>query len=431
MEVSVENQEGIGRKVTVSVDADIFENAIKSQFARYSKNAKIPGFRQGKVPEKMLEQQFGGSALKDAVDKLINEYYPKALQQEKITPASLLNIMPTQVERGKAFVFDVEIEVYPEIDSPTLAGESIETVAVAVEEADIERTLENIQKRQTEYNEVDRASAEGDQLIIDFTGTIDGEPFAGGEGTEVDMVLGEGRFMPEFESNLTGVKKGDTQSFEVPFPEDYHGKEVAGKTAKFEVSIKQVNEGTLPEINDDFAKTMGVEDGVVAMRGEVRIGLEREMHQKLRTHTRNQVFSAITAKYDFPIPKAPVEEEIDRAVAEVTRQLEQQGMMDKSMIKREAYEAPSKERVKLGLLVRAVVEAEKFEPNQELIEARVNEMAESYSEPDQYKQYILNDEQQRNQVVGAVLEEQVIEHLLSTATVKEVKQDYEAFMTSQ
>jgi len=430
MEVSVEKQEEIARKITISVDADVFDKAVKSQLGRFARDAKIKGFRKGKVPQKMLEQQFGGSALKEAVDALINEHYPKALQQEKLVPASLLNITPTQVERGKPFIFEAEIEVYPEFDTPTLKGSTIEQAEVEVTDADIDRTLENIQKRRTEYSDSDKASAEGDKLIIDFTGTIKGEPFAGGNGSDAELVLGEGRFMEEFETNLTGVKTGDEKTFKIKFPKDYHGADVAGKTAEFAVTVKKVQAGTLPELDDEFAKSMGVDGGVAAMRDEVRIGLEREMNQKLRGSIRDQVFEKVSEKYDFAIPKVPVEEEIDRAVAEIKQQMEQQGMPAEGAIKRENYEEPSRQRVKLGLLVRAIVEAEEMKPDAEKVEARLKEVAGSYAEPEQYMQYIRSDEQQMNQIASVVLEEQVVAHLLASAKTKTVKKSYEEFMTA-
>lgn len=432
MKVSIEKQADIARKITVTVDAELFDKAVKTQLARFSKNARIPGFRKGKVPQKMLEKQFGGSALKEAIDNLINEYYPKALQQEKIVPASLLNIAPTQVERGKDFIFDVEIEVYPEVDNPDLSDESIEQIEVEVADIDIDRTLANIQKRRTEFSESDEAAAEGDKLVIDFSGTIDGEAFTGGNGDAAELILGEGRFMEEFESNLSGAKKGDEKAFTIQFPDDYHGTDVAGKIADFTVRVTQVQQGTLPELDDAFAKNMGVEGGVDAMRDDVRTGLEREMIQKLRSHTRNQVFEVLSKKYDFPIPKAPVEEEIDRAMAQVKSQMEQQGMVDnQDMLQRENYEAPSKERVKLGLLVRAVVEAEKIEADHDRIEARLAEMASSYAEPEQYMNYIRGDENQLSQITGGVIEELVVEHLLAGAKLKKVKKSYEDFMTSE
>ena len=432
MKVSIEKQADIARKITITLDADLFDKTVSAQLARFSKNAKIPGFRKGKVPKKMLEQQFGGSATQEAIDQLINEHYPKALQQEKIVPASLLKIEPTQVERGKDFVFDVEIEVYPEIDAPDLKDESIEQFEVEVADIDIDRTLENIQKRRTEYTESDKVAAEGDKLIIDFSGTIDDEPFTGGQGEGAELILGEGRFMEEFENNLTGTKKGDEKVFKIEFPEDYHGTDVAGKTAEFTVKVTMVNEGTLPELDEEFARSMGVEGGVDAMRDEVRTGLEREMNLKLRSSTRNQLFDALSNEYDFPLPKAPVEEEINRAMAEVTRQMEQQGMPAGSdMLKRENYEAPSKERVKLGLLVRAIVDAEKIEPDEERIEARLAEMASSYAEPEQYMEHIRSDENQLAQITGGVIEELVVEHLLASAKVKKVKKSYEDFMTSE
>jgi trigger factor len=431
MEVSIEKQAEIARKLTITVAAKAFDKAVHSELSRYAKNAKVPGFRKGRIPQKMLEQQYGGQALKEAIDNLINENYPLALQQEKIVPASLLKISPTQVERGKDFVFEVEIEVYPQIDKPDLKDISIEQIEVEVKEDDIDRTLANIQKRRTEYTETDDAAAEGDQLTIDFTGTIDAKPFTGSKGESAELVLGEGRFLKEFETNLSGARKDDEKVFKIDFPKDYHGVEVAGKTAEFTVTVKKVSKGALPDLNDTFAQSMGVEGGVKAMRDEVRIGLEREMRQKLRGHTRDQIFNALSKKYDFPLPQALVEEEVDRAVAEVTRQLEQQSMPNKDMIKRETYETPSKERVKLGLLIRAIVEAEKIEPDDKEIDAHLTEMASSYTEPEQYIQHVRGDPQQLNQVEGVVLEQQVVEHLLAGAKVKNLKKSYEEFMTSE
>lgn len=237
--------------------------------------------------------------------------------------------------------------------------------------------------------------------------------------------------MEEFEKNLDGASKGDNRVFSIDFPEDYHGTDVAGKTAEFTVTVQEVREGEVPELDDDFAKTMGVEGGVSAMRDEVRTGLEREMLQKQRGSIRDQVFGAIAEKYDFPLPKAPVEEEIERAMTEVRRQLEQQGMPSQDTIKRENYEESSKQRVKLGLLIRAVVEAENIEPDQEKIDARLAEIAGSYAEPEQYINFIRGDEQQMNQITGMVLEEQVVDHLLTGAKVKKLKKSYDEFMTSE
>lgn len=431
MEVSIDKQGDIARKITISVESATFDKTVRQHLMRYGKNAKIPGFRKGKIPQKMLEQQFGGAALKESIDALINEYYPKALQQEAIVPASLLKIEPTQVERGKDFVFDVEIEVYPEIETPDLAGTTIEQTEVEVTDEDVDRTLETIRKRRTEYSPVDRPAGEGDKLIIDFEGTIDGEAFSGGKSEDAELVLGEGRFLEAFETNLAGASKGDEKVFTIDFPEDYHGAEVAGKTAEFTVRVKQVQAGALPDLDEDFAKSMGVEGGVEAMRADIRTGLERELLQKQRARIRDQVFNAIAEKYEFPLPKAPVEEEIDRAMAEVRRQLEQQGVGHEDMIKRETYEEPSKQRVKLGLLVRAVVDAEKIEPDQEKIEARIAEMAGSYAEPEQYINYVRSDQQQMQQITGMIMEEQVVEHLLASATVKKLEKSYEDFMTSE
>ncbi|MEE9448341.1 MAG: trigger factor [Arenicellales bacterium] len=429
MKVTVENQEGIERKISITLDADVYDKAVKSNFARYAKSAKTPGFRAGKTPQRLLEQQFSGLAVKDAIDNLINEYYPKALQQEKLVPASLLSITPTETERGKAFSFDVLIEVYPEIDKPSIDGIQIDQTDVAVEDVDIDRTVESIQQRQVQYTESKKAAAKGNQVIIDFKGSIDGEVFGGAEATDASLVLGDGRFMQEFEDNLKGAKKGDEKTFEVSFPKDYHGAEVAGKTAEFVVQVKQVNAGKLPTVDNDFAKAMGVEGGVKTMREEISAGLSREMNQKLRNEVRDQVFEALVKKYDIAIPKSPVEEEIDRAIAEISKQMKQQNVPDSGdMLKRENYEKDAKHRVKLGLLVRAVVENEKIVVDQDRLKNHIMEMAGNYDQPEQFIQHVMGDDQQRNQFAGIVLEEQVVEFLLKGAKIKKVKKSYEDFM---
>ena len=431
MDVSIEKQAEIARKLTVTIDAATFDKAVQSKLVSYAKHAKLAGFRKGKIPQNILQQQFGKTALKEGVDDLIGEHYPKALQQEKLVPATLLAITPTQAERGKDFIFDVEIEIYPEIEDPDLKGKTVEQIQVSVSDGDIDRTLESIQKRETIFVEKEGAAGKGDQISIDFVGSIKGEVFEGGTGNNAQVVLGEGRFMETFETNLMGAKKGDDKTFKVKFPKDYHGVNVAGKTAEFSVTVNQVSQASAPKIDEAFAQKMGVKGGINAMRAEVKLGLEREMKQKLRSHTRDRVMAALAEKYDFPIPKAPVEEEIDRAVAEVTRQLEQQGMPSKGMIKREVYEAPSKERVKLGLLVRKVIETQKITASKEMLEHRIQEMSASYSEPEQFMKHLLDDPQQRDQVAGVVLEEQVTDHLLTTAKIKNVKKSYEEFMSKE
>ena len=378
----------------------------------------------------MLEQQFGGQAARNAMDTLINKYYPQALQQEEITPAGLVNITPTQLERNKDFNFDVEIEVFPEVTLPSMKAAEITQPEVEVAEADIERTIESIRERNMTYAEADKAAEDGDQVTVDFAGSIDGVPFDGGEMKDAQIVMGAGQFLPDFEQGVMGAKAGEEKNVQVSFPEDYQSQEVAGKTADFVISVKQVSVGSKPELNDDFAVGMGVMDGLDAMRKEIRTGLERELSQKQRTELRNQVMDALAQADDFPLPQAMVNDEIERAMEQITKQLEQQGMPAKDFVKRENFEEESKKRVKLGLLVREVIESEKIELDNDLMKARITEMAGSYSEPEAYVQHVMNDEAQRNQVGGVILEEQVVAKLLETAKIKKVTQSYEEFMNN-
>ncbi len=433
MEVSVEKQEGIGRKLTITVPAKEFDQHVATELKKFKGTAKIPGFRKGKVPAKILEQQFGGQAARNAVDALINVNYPKALEKEKLVPASLLNINPTQVEKEKPFIFEVDIEVYPEVTKPSLEGVELTQATVEVTKADIDKTLLSIQERQVTYAAADKKAAKGDQVLVDFSGTIDGELFEGGQMQDAEIVLGAGQFLPEFEKGVTGAKKGDTPTAIVSFPDDYQGQAVAGKTAEFAITVKEVRKGTLPELSDDFALAMGVEGGLKGMREEVEKGLQRELDQKMRTKVRTDVMDALAQGEDFPLPQAMVREEIDRSMEQVTKQLEQQGMGAnvEQFVKRENFEEESKKRVKLGLMVREIIESEKIELDEDLLKERVTQMAGSYADPDAYAQHVLNDETQRNQMAGVVLEEQVVSKLLETAKIKKVKQSYEEFMHAE
>ncbi len=432
MEVSTEVQGDIGRKLTITVPAKRLDASINSRLAQFRKSAKVPGFRKGKVPQSLLDSRFGPQALQEAVDQLINETYPEAAMKEELQVAGLLSIKPAQAKRGKDLIYDVMLEVFPKIKAPSLKGVEIIQPEVKVEDKDIDRTIESIQKRQAEYEPVKRQAKKGDQVTIDFVGTIDGEEFAGGKGEDMQIELGEKRFLEAFEDGLYDMKAGETKTVDVDFPEDYQGKDVAGKTAQFEMSVKQVKAPKLPELNDEFAQAMGVEKGMKALRKEVKSGLKRELEHKRRGYVRDQVMDALAAGQDFDVPKAMVEEEIDRAVVEVKKQMEQQGMPESDEhIKRENFEEQSKRRVKLGLLVREVIEGKKIDVDKDRVKKRAKEMAGNYSDPKAYVDYLMSDQEQFQQLASVVLEEQVLESLLKKADIKEPKQSYEEFMNAQ
>ncbi len=429
MQVSVQDQGSIGRKIIITVPSEEFQARVNKQLNRYRKNAKIAGFRKGKVPQKILEQQFGGQAASEAIDATINETYPQALKDNDIMPAGLLKITPTQVNKGEDFIYEADIEIYPEVPAPSLKGVEVKRPEVEVSGSDIDRTIENIQQKQTKYHAADKAAESGDQVTMDFVGTIDGEPFQGGEGKDIEVVLGEGRFLETFEKHLFGASEGDTKTGDVTFPDDYPGTDVAGKTAQFEIIIKAVKAPEVPELNDGFATEMGVVGGMDKLREEVREGLQRELNTRMRSYVRDQVMDSLAKTADFDLPKALVDEEVDRAMKEVTAQMEQQGMqVPKESIKRENYLPQSEHRVKLGLIVREVVESQNIEMGEEKIRQRAAEMAGNYSDQDAYVDYVMGDPNQRNQIGGVLVEEQVVENLLENADIKVDKQSYEDFM---
>lgn len=428
MQVSIESSGDITRKLTITVPAADFDSQYSKRLNQLKKGAKMPGFRPGKIPAKMLEAQYGGQAAREAIDQLINESYPKALEQESISPAGLLVLNPTQFEKGKDFIYEAEIEVYPEVERPNLSGVEIQRPQVEVTEADVDRTLDVIRERKKVYQEADKAAEDGDQVVIDFVGTIEGEAFAGGTAQDVELVIGAGQFLAEFEEGVRGAKAGEEKTVEVNFPEDYHGKEVAGKTAEFALTIKAVKEGELPEINEDFVKELEVKGGVEEMMTQIRSGLERELTNKLRDSVREQVLKAAEEKVDFTLPTSLVNQEKEQAAQRMRQQFEQQGMKSDGLVDPESFTEEAQRRVKLGLIVRAVIESDKLEISDEQVKERAAEIAATYDEPEQFIEYIMSQPEQKHQISSLLIEEAVVDALLAEAKVVEESKSYEEFM---
>ncbi len=429
MQVSVETTGPIERRMTVTVPADEMDQIVSKRLTELSRSVKVPGFRPGKVPRKVVERRYGDQVLREAADELINSSYRKALESEEIIPAGLLSIEPRQLERGKDFEYVAVVEVFPEIPEPSLRGKVVEKPVVEVADEDVDRTLEDIRSRNTVFEETKEAAVKGDRVVIDFEGTIDGEPFEGGKAEDFPVMLGAGGLLPEFDEQLAGVRAGDEKEFDVDFPADYRGKEVAGKTARFRVRVKKVERGRLPELSDEFARELGIQEGGIGkLREEVRSSLQRELDARLRTTIRDRVLDALHENNDIPLPARLVDEEVGRAVEEVRRQLEQQGIPVGGEIDRSQYEAGARRRVALGLIVREIVDNRGIEVDQERVRQRIEEMAASYEEPEEYSKWYRSDRDRLAQVEAMVLEEQVVEKLLQDAQVVEKRMTFQEFM---
>ena len=431
MQVSVEESGSIERKLTISVPSEEIELQVTKRLKDVARNAKIPGFRPGKAPQSVIKKRYEPQIINEVISEKINSSYMEALGAEKIMPAGLISIDPTPYESGNDLQYIATIELFPEIPSPTLDGKIIEKPVVKVADEDIERTLEDIRMRNANFVSKEDAAEKEDRLTIDFEGKIDGETFNGGSAEDFQFVLGAGQMLEEFDKGLDGAKAGETKEIKFKFPEEYGSPEVAGKEVEFSVTVKTVEQPELPELDDTFAETLGIaEGGIAKMKDEISSNLNRELESRVRVTIRDRVMDALFDSNEIEVPKALIEEEIDRSVKAVTEQLTSQGMpTDK--IDRSLYASESRRRVVLGLIAREIVEKSEIKPDQDAIRARVEEMAESYEDSEAYVTWHMADPERVKQIEAVVIEEQIVEKMLDTAAVEEKSMSFKEFMNPE
>ncbi len=420
MQVSVENIGTLGRRLNVAIPADQLEAEIQQRLQRISRSAKIPGFRPGKVPIKVIESKYGGQALSEAAGELIERSLYEALAQQGLSPAASPEIEPKTLQRGKDLEYAANFEVFPQVERTDLSGIKIKCPQSEITDDDVDRTIEKMRTQRTNWVDAARESREGDQLIMDFVGRIEDEPFPGGKGDDYSVVLGKGSLLPDFEQGLLGVKTEEEKSIAVKFPEDYHGEEVAGTTAQFDVQVKQVLEAKLPEVDEEFAKSFGIESGDVwQLKNEVKESLNRELNERISQVTRERVLDALLRVNDIEVPQKLVEQEIDRTIESNRQTLAQQGIPpDKYNPEREGLTDDARRRVQLGVVIRAIVEKKQMQPDETRVRARIDQIASSYQDPPALVQWYYADKSRLMRVQSVVLEEQVVEELLQSAEVE-------------
>lgn len=421
MQVSVENTGSLGRAMTVSIPADEVEEKIQTRLKNLAKNAKLPGFRPGKAPLKIIDQQYGEQVLQEVAGSLIESSLHEAFNQENLIPAGTPDIEPKSMERGKDIEFTASFDVYPEVEKLDLAGVEIRRPVCEISDEDIDRTVDSMRRQKVSHVPVERGAQEGDQITVDFKGTIDGEPFAGGEAEDYQLVLGQGQFLEEFENGVLGAGPGEQRTVTVEFPDDYHGEEVAGKSVEFDIRVKEVAEPELPEVNEEFVKSFGIEDGdIEAFRREIADNLARERDERLSRLTRDRVLDALLEQNDIEAPSKLVEREIDNMIAMSRSMLQQQGVpTDQFDPDREQYRAEAEKRVKTGLILSEIVQKNELKADPEKVKERIERMAASYEQPEAFVQWYHSNRERMQQVEAAVLEEQVVDMLLEDAETRD------------
>ncbi|MDR2016237.1 MAG: trigger factor [Burkholderiales bacterium] len=386
MQSTIETISQLERQVVLSVPLDVVEKEVQKRLTRLSKTAKIAGFRPGKVPMKMVTQQYGPQIRDEVITDRVQENFNAAVREHNLRVAGYPRVepKPANESQNNQLEFQATFEVYPEVTLGDLTKVELTRPQVEVTNADIDRTLDVLRKQRATFKKVERAAQKEDRVMCDFTGRLDGEAFAGGQGRDFAITLGEERMLPEFETALAGMKAGETKHFPLTFPADYHGKEVAGKTAEFELTVKEVAEPQLPLLDEGFARLLGIADGSVeSLRNEVKSNLQLQVKHRIEGLMKEQVMTAIHQHAEMALPKSLVEMEMMSMAQRMSSELQKQGMKPEDIkLSPEMFRKQAEGRVKLLLAVSEVVRQNNLQPKTGQVRALVAEVAQTYEEPE-------------------------------------------------
>ena len=427
MQVSIETTSGLQRVMTIGVPADQVEQTVTSELKRIAKGQKINGFRKGKpLPAHVAKRMFGKQARLEAIYQQMQQTFFEAVQKEEIKLAGMPNFEPTVDEEGKDLEFKATYEVYPEVTLTDFSAIEVEQKSAKVTDKDIETMLETLQKQNAKWEDSKAAAVDGDRVVIDFEGSIDGVVFEGGSAADYSLTLGSNSMIPGFEDGLVGAKAGDVKTLDINFPKDYHKEELKGKPAQFKVTIKTVQKAQLSELNAEFFKAFGVDaDNEETFRVEVRKNMERELKRAIQVITKQQVIDGLIATNPIEVPAALIEQEIDRLRQQAVQQFGGAQYMDPSRLPAELFHDQAQKRVQIGLLMNAVIETNNIEPSAEKINELIEDMAVTYENPQEVRDYYANNAQQKSQIEALALEAQVVEKVLATAKVSQAEATYE------
>ena len=423
MQANLETLSGLERRLSVAVPLTEIDVEVQSRLKNIGRKAKMPGFRPGKVPFKVVQQQYGASVRQEVLGATLEKSFGDAVRDKNLRVAGYPKFDAAPPVEGSAdFQYSATFEVYPEFKVGDIAGKTIDRVQLEVGDAEVDKTLDIMRKQRVTYDIVDRAAQKEDRLEISYKGTIDGTPFEGGTAEKQNAVLGEGRLLPDFEAALSGLKTGDSKGFDLKFPDDYHGKEVAGKTAHFDVTVSEVAAPKLPQIDAEFALSLGVPDGDLAkMRGEVKANLEREVKQRLKAKTKDQVMQALLDATPVDVPKSLIEMEIQTLQNMMRENMASRGMpvKDDVPMPAEIFTAQAQRRVSLGLILGELVRENNLHARPEQVRASVDLQAQSYEKPDEVVKWFYSQPDRLRDIESVVLEENVVEWALGVAKAED------------
>ena len=421
MEISLTSTEGLGRRMTVVLGSEVVEDRVKQRLNSLKGKVKLDGFRPGKVPLSVVEKRYGPSVRAEVSEEVLQESFREALAKEKVQPAGVPQIESANLEPGDRFEFTATFEVYPEVEVAIPEGSEVEKEVVTVSDEDIEAVIDRMRSQATEWSVAEREAQDGDQVNVDFLGKLDGEAFDGGEAKAFDVVIGSGSLVGEFEESLIGLKAGDEKTIDVTFPEDYGVEKLAGQKAQFDITVNEIKEAQLPEVDEAFAQRFGIET-VETLREQVQANITREAENAAKNNLKNKVLEVLLESITFDVPKALVENEANTRMEKVKAQLTSGGTAMPEGINLDAsvFEEPATRSVKVGLIVAEIIKANGITVTSDQLKQAVDELAETYEDPDEVKKFYFGSRERLADLEALLLEDLAIDWVVDKLIVKEV-----------
>lgn len=433
MQVSVEANEGLERRLTITVPADTVDSAVKTRLQQLAKTQRINGFRPGKVPVSVIKKRFGLQVRQEIAGEVMQRNFFEAITQEKLNPAGMPAFEMKTDEDGKDLEFVAAFEIYPQVELKDLDKIEVEKAVVEISDENLATMLETLRKQHAKWIDADREAAEDDRVTIDFIGSVDGEEFEGGKAEDFALEMGKGRMIPGFEEPMVGKKAGEEFTIDVTFPDDYHAEQLKGKEAQFAITFKKVEVQELPELDDEFAKLFGIEDGdLEKLKDEVKRNMQRELDQTLKTKLKEQVIAGLVETNPVDLPAALVKQEIDALRQQSLERFGQQGSQaNLPELPDDLFEENARRRVSVGLLLGEVINQKEIKVESARIDDMIATSASAYEDPQEVIEYYKNNQELMQQMENLAVEDQAIDSLLENAKVTEVEKNFDDIMNKQ
>lgn len=433
MQISIETTSGLERRLTISVPSETFESQISERLNDAAGRVRLPGFRPGKVPMKEVRRRYGKAVRAEVAGELMQSSFVDAVRQEDLSPAGQPNLEVVHMEPGDDFEFTATFEVFPSVEVADLSKVTVKKPEAEITEADVDDMIERLRDQRKDWQEVERAAREDDKVTLDFEGKLDGEVFEGGHAEDASFVVGAGQMIEDFDAGVRGLKAGEEGEFDASFPEDYRAEHLAGKTVTFSVKVKKVEEPHLPELDDEFFKSFGVEEGgLEAFRADVKRNMQREMDDAVRRLLTKQVMDQLNELNHVQLPEALVHNEIHSLKQQMLQQFQMYGGgSNQPDLPDELFREQAEQRVNVGLVVNEIVASAELKASPEQVRERIETMAQGYAEPQQVVNYYYSNPEQLQQVEMAVLEDRVVDHVLENAQVETVPSSYQDIVSGK